>query len=116
MATARSKASPKKTAKKKTGTRKGSPNRDYEVIVTVPKRCPRCGGTSFEAVPGAQPVVRHQKGVAPDGEPYNRIVWRKQRCTNPACRQYISRRSFEFHPQDEPAPAESDTPSIKPAD
>lgn len=76
----------------KKGRPAGSRNRSWPIAQELPARCPTCGGTEREVL---RITASHQiAGSTPDGQPYDRVVWRNVRCR---CGQYYRVRSYEFN-------------------
>ena len=80
--------------KPKAGRPPGRKNKSRAVLCQEPTRCPRCDGTEFKRESIAKDRRIH--GFTHDGKPYNRILWRRARCVNKACRQHLTIREFHF--------------------
>lgn len=63
----------------------GHGNRSYRILETTKPRCPTCGCTSFTN--RQQTETLEYGGMAPDGQPFDRVCWASQKCTN--CGQWL---------------------------
>lgn len=60
--------------------------------VVKKSRCPKCQSTDREAYHNVRELAIDS--VTPDGERYNRVIWRRTRCKN--CGQVRIDKSFEL--------------------
>jgi hypothetical protein len=67
-------------------------------VFAPPHRCPACDSTEHTGYEGTQSHVLDYPGIAPDGQPYTRKVWRYTTCATPGCRQRRVDCSYEFDP------------------
>jgi hypothetical protein len=67
-------------------------------VFASPHRCPTCGSTEHTGYEGTQSHTLDYPGIAPDGQPYTRKVWRYTTCATPGCGQKRVDCFFEFNP------------------
>ena len=82
-----------KEAKKKPGRKPGTPNREYDQVVTYPGRCKRCGSTNRSPYFGDK-IEHAVTGIDPAGNPYDTVVWRRTKCLD--CGQVRKEMSYEL--------------------
>lgn len=77
------------TSKPKRGRPKGTKNTSLLHVVDFPKGCPVCSSTEYSVLNTPRQMDTH---VQYEGKEYNRITWRRCRCSN--CGQVYMRRSY----------------------
>jgi hypothetical protein len=76
--------------KRKRGRPKGSKNKNIDPVLVDPPRCKKCGCTEITTL---RTDRKSLKGIR-NGEPFNRITYRRIRCTS--CKQVGILRFFEL--------------------
>lgn len=107
-------ATPPESAEQKRGPGRppGSPNVDYDICVTLPPKCRKCGSTEFG--PRQHVKTRKHNGTV-GGHAYNTVSNYRCRCANPKCNQATFLAVYRMVPPaseeagfDEPGDSDSD--------